>query len=109
MLGAIGIFLPILPTTPFLLLSAFCYLRSSKRMYKWLTENKILGKYIYNYIHNKGMEKSAKIWALVFLWSTLLISIYFMDSLHLRIFLGFVGIGVSVHLLMLKTLKKEEQ
>ncbi len=107
-LGAIGIFVPVLPTTPFLLLSAFCYIRSSKRMYEWLVGNKVFGKYIYNYLHYRAIEKRAKISALVFLWVTLLISIYLIDNNHVRVLLMVIGIGVSVHIGRIKTLKKDE-
>ncbi len=101
-------FLPVLPTTPFLLLSAFCYARSSEKMLKLILENKILGKYIYNYMNNKAIDKKSKIVALIFLWCTLSISIYFMENIYIRILLLVVGIGVSIHLLMLKTLKKDD-
>jgi uncharacterized membrane protein YbaN (DUF454 family) len=105
-LGFIGIFLPILPTTPFLLLSAFCYIRSSEKLYNWLINHKIFGKYIYNYMTYKAIPKKTKIIAISSLWATLTVSIIFMDNLHIRIFLILVGIGVSIHLLKLKTMDK---
>ncbi len=104
--GGIGIFIPVLPTTPFLLLSAFCYLRSSEKMYKWLMENRVLGKYIYNYVHYRAVEKKTKVVALIFLWCSMLISIYLIDNNYVRFLLILIGIGVSIHILMLKTLKK---
>lgn len=107
-LGIIGVIIPILPTTPFLLLSSFFYLRSSNRLYQWLIHHKIFGSYIYNYLTYKAVKQSSKIGALVFLWLSLLISISIVASLHLTIFLIIVGICVSIHLLTLKTLKKEE-
>lgn len=105
-LGFIGIFLPILPTTPFLLLSAFCYIRSSEKLYNWLINHKIFGKYIYNYMTYKAIPKKTKIIAISSLWATLTVSIISMDNLHIRIFLILVGIGVSIHLLKLKTMDK---
>ncbi len=108
-LGSIGIFLPVLPTTPFLLLSAFCYARSSKKMHKWLLENRFFGKYIYNYVHYKAIDKRTKICALIFLWCTLLISVYFMNNIYIRILLFIVGVCVSAHILILKTLKIERE
>lgn len=107
-LGFIGVFLPVLPTTPFLLLSSFCFVRSSKPLYNWLINHKIFGAYIYNYITYKAVKKSAKVGALIFLWTTLSISIFAISSLHLRIFLVAIGVAVSVHLLTLKTLSKDE-
>jgi len=54
-LGILGIFVPILPTTPFLLLAAACYSRSSQRFYDWLLNNKYFGNYIRNYLEKKGI------------------------------------------------------
>lgn len=74
--GVVGIFLPLLPTTPFVLLSAFCFSRSSPRFYGWLTANPYLNSYIEN--HRSGCGVPAKIvWrALAFLWAGLLLSAY---------------------------------
>src|SRR3972149_1860657 len=69
-LGAIGIVLPILPTTPFLLLSAACYLRSSERMHKWLLGNRWFGEYIKNYQAGRGIPIKTKIIAVTVLWTT---------------------------------------
>ena len=102
-LGIIGVFVPVLPTTPFLLLSSFCYIRSSKRMHNWLIHNKIFGEYIYNYMTYRAVRKSVKIKALLFLWMSLLLSIYIISNLYLDIFLLLIGISVSAHLLSLKT------
>lgn len=104
-LGTIGIFIPLLPTTPFLLLSSFCYLKSSKRLYSWLMNHKVFGSYIYNYVTYKAVKKSTKIVAIIFLWISLGISSYLVQSLYIRIFLLIIGIGVSFHLLTLKVLK----
>ncbi len=106
-LGVIGVVIPGLPTTPFLLLASFCYLRSSKKMYDWLMGHRVFGMYLYNYIHYKAIDKRTKIGAVIFLWCSMGISIYFLNSIHLRIFLVVVGIGVTLHLLMLKTMKIE--
>jgi uncharacterized protein len=65
-LGAIGIFLPILPTTPFLLLSAACYMRSSERMHKWLLSKRWFGAYIRNYQEAKGYLRKQKYSRLLF-------------------------------------------
>ena len=107
-LGVVGVFIPVLPTTPFLLLASFCYLRSSERMYDWLINHKIFGAYIYSYLTYKAIPKKTKVGALIFLWSSLSISILLVPSLHIRIFLVAVGLGVSVHLMILKTLSHEE-
>jgi uncharacterized membrane protein YbaN (DUF454 family) len=103
-LGILGIFLPILPTTPFLLLTSICYLKSSKRLHTWLMKHKILGPYIYNYITYKAIKKSVKISSLCFLWVTLSTSIYIVNHIHVRILLSVIGVLVSLHILSLKTL-----
>ena len=103
-LGVIGIFLPVLPTTPFLLLSSFCYLRSSDKLYNWLIHRKVLGAYIYNYLTYKAVTKATKIVSLVFLWLTLALSIILIHLWYLQALLVVVGIGVSIHLLTLKTM-----
>jgi len=107
-LGIIGIFLPILPTTPFLLLTSYLYFRSSKRLYYWLLSQRVLGLYIYNYINYRAVLLSTKIFSLIFLWTSLVISIILTDSTHIRVFLLVVGICVTIHLHMLKTIKKED-
>lgn len=106
-LGVIGIFLPVIPATPFLLLAAACYARSSRRFYCWLLNNRWFGVYIKNYRQKKGMSLKMKIITVALLWLTILISVIFaVQSLALRIVLIIIAIGVSVHLLSLKTLKE---
>lgn len=107
-LGVIGIFLPLLPTTPFLLLSAGCFLRSSKRLYLWLTNHKLFGKYIKNYLEHSAMTKMTKAVLIIFLWVTISLTILFaIEKMWLRIVLFGIGCGVSIHLLMMKTLKPQ--
>ena len=107
-LGIAGVFIPVLPTTPFLLLASFCYLRSSERMYNWLMNHKIFGAYIYSYLTYKAIPKKTKVGTMIFLWSTLIFSMILVSSLHIRIFLLVVGVAVTAHLLMLKTLSHED-
>ena len=108
-LGIVGVILPVLPTTPFLLLASLCYIRSSKRLYNWLINHKIFGEYIYNYLTYRKVKKSTKLGALIFLWLSLLTSIMVVSNLHLRIFLIIVGVGVSIHLFTLKTMREEKK
>lgn len=103
-LGIVGIFIPVLPTTPFLLLASFCYIRSSKHLYNWLINHKVIGEYIFNYMTYRAVKLSTKIGALLFLWISLIVSMIFVSNLHLRLFLFAVGVGVSIHLYSLKTL-----
>ena len=102
-LGTIGIIIPILPTTPFILLASFCYIRSSKRLYYWLINHKLFGKYIYDYLVHKSVKKSAKITAITLLWLSLGITIYLINS-YISFILIFIGIVVSIHIISLKTL-----
>lgn len=103
-LGAVGVFVPVLPTTPFLLLAAFCYLRGSRRMYDWLMTHRVFGPYIYNYVNYRAVKKSVKIGTLVFLWATLLVSALIVSDMAVGAILAVIGIGVSIHVLTLKTL-----
>jgi uncharacterized protein len=107
-LGAIGLVLPILPTTPFLLLSAACYLRSSERMHKWLLGNRWFGEYIRNYQEGKGIPLKTKILAMSVLWGTIFFSVLFAldEFLIAQVALLLIALGVSVHLIRLPTLKK---
>ena len=107
-LGAIGVFLPILPTTPFLLLSAACFLRSSDRLYHWITHHRIFGNYIRCYIEYRAVTKKTKIVALLFLWSVIVSTIlFFTELLWLRILLLVIATGVTIHLVTMRTLTKE--
>ena len=105
--GIIGIFLPVWPTTPFLLVSAACFARGSKRFYDWLLNNPLFGEYIRNYREGKGVEKKHRRIALVTLWGTILISsIFFVESWWIRAGLGVVAVVVTWHLFKLPTYEK---
>jgi len=108
-LGAAGIFLPILPTTPFLLLSAACYLRSSERMHKWLLDNRWFGEYIKNYQAGRGIPIKTKIIAISAMWIAILYSTFFVvnEILVAQVALLVIAAGVSVHLIRLPTFKKQ--
>ena len=106
-LGAIGIVLPILPTTPFLLLSAACYFRSSDRMYNWLIGNKWFGKYIKNYREGKGIPLKTKIFAIAVLWAAVLYSTFLVvpHILIAQVAMIIVALTVTIHLVRLPTCK----
>lgn len=106
--GVIGIFLPILPTTPFLLLAAACFLRSSRRLFTWLTGHRIFGRYIVTYLKYKAVSPRAKIVALIMLWASIITTIVLLaNALWLQIALGLIAVTVTIHLLRLKTLTVE--
>lgn len=107
-LGVLGIFLPILPTTPFLLLSATCFVRSSIKLYNWLINHKILGIYIKSYLEYKAITIKTKVMSVSLLWIVMSITIiFFMDILWIRILLIIIAIGTTIHLLTMKTLTDE--
>ena len=108
-IGILGIFVPILPTTPFLLLAAACYLRSSQRFYDWLLNNRFFGAYIKNYMQGKGMPLRVKIFTVILLWITITLSMWLATQiLAVRIILALVAIGVTTHIILIKTTKGEE-
>lgn len=97
--GIIGIFLPVLPTTPLLLLAAFCYYRGSKRLYYWLMRHPHLGTYIRNFTEKKVIPLHAKIITLTLLWSSLLFCTYILDPIWLKALMMTIAIGVTWHIL----------
>jgi uncharacterized membrane protein YbaN (DUF454 family) len=104
-IGGFGVLLPIVPTTPFLLLAAACYARGSKRIHRWMLRNRVFGAFIRNYVERKGITPRQKIVTLGFLWVTMTFTIvYVVDSLILRLFLVLIALAVSVHILKLPTL-----
>ena len=104
LLGIIGIFIPLLPTTPFLLLSAALFMKSSRRLYNWLINNKYLGKYLTNYIHHKTISKRAKISSISLLWIAILVSaVFFIENLLIKILLLLIAIAVTWHILSFKS------
>lgn len=105
-LAIAGIFLPLLPTTPFLLLASACYLRGSQRMHRWLSHNRLLGPYIKAMEDRSGIPPSTKAIALVLLWASMSYSIYIVPVLAVKILLALTGLGVSAYILFrIKTLK----
>jgi uncharacterized protein len=107
-IGVIGIIVPVLPTTPFLLLAAICYMRGSQRLYNALLCNRFIGNYIRNYVEGKGMSLKMKIWTLSLLWIAIVCTaVLATDGLIIRIILTVVLIGVTIHILKVRTLKKE--
>lgn len=106
-LGIIGIFVPLLPTTPFLLLSAAAYFRGSPRLYEWLLHHKYLGTYIRNFREEKAIPLRVKISSITIMWLTISYCIFFLGiPLWLRISLAVISLGVTIHILSYKTLKR---
>lgn len=97
-LGLLGVFLPLLPTTPFLLLASACFARGSTRLHAWLRNSKPLGQYLRDYEDGKGIPLRAKIVAIALMWTSLIVAIVRVPSLPVRLMLACVGIGVSIYL-----------
>ncbi len=109
-LGILGALLPLLPTTPFLVLSAACYARGSERFYNWLLNNKWFGNYIRNYLEGKGIPWKSKVATISLLWITIGCSATFaVHSLTIRIILIVIAIGVTTHILFIHTLRQGEE
>jgi len=109
-LGAVGMFLPILPTTPFLLLAAVCYARSSRRFYHWLMTNRWCGEYIRNYREGRGIPLKQKVLMILLLWLTIGYAAWFVVSLWwLKLILFGIAVAVTIHLVGIKTLKPAAQ
>jgi len=105
-LGAVGVVLPVLPTTPFVLLAALCFSASNKKFHDWLQRNRFFGPYIENYRTKQGIKRSLKIASIAFLWTGLIISMVIVQTMLIYVTLGIVGVCVTIHLLLIKT-KKE--
>ena len=100
--GVLGIFLPILPTTPFILLSAGCFSASSPKFSSMLQRNKYFGSYIENYNNKTGVPRKVKICSIVYLWISLGISMLLINTIIMFIILTLVGAGVTVHIASLE-------
>jgi len=109
-LAGVGIILPVLPTTPFLLLAAFFYARSSERFYNWLLTNRWFGEYIRNYREGRGIPLIHKIVTILLLWMTIVYAAWFVIGvLWLKLVLVGIAAGVTIHLVRVKTYKPENQ
>ena len=103
--AVLGMFLPVLPTTPWLLLAAWLFYKGNPKMRIWLLNNKYLGPYIDNYIKYRAIPLKSKIISISMLWITILFSVYIVNPILLKILLLCIASGVTIHLLTIKTLK----
>ena len=107
-LGIIGAFLPLMPTVPFLLVALFCFERSSKKYHDMILNNKYFGKVLRDYYEGKGLTTSVKIKAILFLSCGIGFSFYKVQHLYLRIMLAVIWLGVTIHIILLKTKHKKK-
>jgi uncharacterized membrane protein YbaN (DUF454 family) len=108
-LGVLGIFLPLLPTTVFLLLGAACYARSSPRFYLKLVNNPVLGAYIRNSREGRGMRRRDKAITLGLLWVGIgATMIWTVEAIWLRWLLAGIAVGVTAHVVKLQAFQLED-
>lgn len=105
-LGILGIFLPVLPTTPLLLLAAALFLRSNRKLYDWLLNHPKLGPYIRNFIEYKAIPLRIKILSVSLVWITLLnCAIFVAEHWAFRLFFIALATAITIHILSYKTLR----
>ena len=98
-LGVLGVLLPLLPTTPFLLLAAACYAHSSEKFYVWLLTNRLFGEYIRDWRENRGIPLATKVWVIAVMLATMsATAIFFAPLLPVRILLVAIAISVSIYI-----------
>ena len=103
LLGVVGIFLPVLPTTPFLLLAAACFVRSSRRAYHWLVGHPRLGPWIRDYLDGEGIPLRGKLWAIGLMWGGIGLSCWLVPLLWARLFMLSSAVLVTLYILRQKT------
>jgi len=103
LLGILGIFLPVLPTTPFLLLASACYMRGSETMHRWLMNQRHLGPYLRNFQSGRGIPLRAKIAALAVMWTSITFSMWIVPFFWARVLLPIPGIFVTIYLYRMRT------
>ncbi len=107
-LGTLGVFLPLLPTTPFLLVAAACFLRSSRRLYCWLINHRVFGAYIRNYLKYRAVSPKAKTISILLIWITISYSaLCVIENIPLRVFLFVLALVMSIRILLFKTLTRD--
>ena len=107
--GIIGIILPMLPTTPFLLLTAFFYINSSEKLYSKFVRSRIYQKYVATFKRNKGLTLKAKLSILIPVWGMLLIMFFVTDILVIKILAISLGIIKTIVFIKMKTIKNQQQ
>ncbi|GAB2844271.1 YbaN family protein [Pseudoduganella ginsengisoli] len=108
LLAILGIFLPLLPTTPFLLLASACYARGSPRLHHWLRSHPAFGKYLRDFEAGRGIPLRGKVLALAMMWASMLYSIWKVP-LAVKFVLAAIACGVTVYLLRLPTTPRDSE
>jgi hypothetical protein len=107
LIGLIGIILPVIPTTPFILFSAWCYYRGSERFHDWLVNHPYLGPIVEEYGNGEGMTKESKIKAIILTWTAVLMTaVFILQSLLMRAIIIVIAVIGTIVLIRIKTRKK---
>jgi uncharacterized membrane protein YbaN (DUF454 family) len=102
-LGVLGVFLPVLPTTPFVLLAGACYARSSERLHQWLLDSRVFGPSIREWNETRSVGLRAKTVAILLVVASFSFTIYVIDGLVARVLLATIGVGLIVFFLVVRT------
>ena len=106
--GVVGAFVPLLPTTPFLLLAAACFARSSDRHYEWLLNHRWMGAYVRNYREHKATTRRVKVVTMALLWGSIGYAVIAVaDGWVVRTLLLSVAVGVTIHVLSLRVVTRD--
>ena len=109
-LGILGIVVPLLPTTPFLLLAGILFANASPRLHSRLLRSRVTGPFIRAYVEGTGLSRNRKIATIGILWATLAVSAWFVrESWKLLALLGAVGVGVTIHVATLRPHRKRAE
>ncbi|MEM8843618.1 MAG: YbaN family protein [Pseudomonadota bacterium] len=106
-LGVIGVVVPLLPTTPFILLAAACFAKSSPKFHHWLITHKFFGPIIKNFQNGEGLPKKTKIKIIIFIWVALSISMFALSNLWITLILVMIGLFGTAHILRTPTSERE--
>jgi len=102
--GFLGLFVPVLPTTPLVILAAACYFRGSERLYNWILDSELFGETIRNYRAGKGLTRGTKIRAIGLMWTVILLSAFlFVENILIRVSMIGIAAAVSAYLMRLPT------
>lgn len=109
-LGLLGAFLPLLPTTPFLLAAMFLFAKSDPERARKLENSKLLGSYIQSYTQGKGMSLRHKLQTIILMWATIILSIVFLvEKVAVMILLVIISTAVTIHIALLRPRQKKDQ
>jgi uncharacterized membrane protein YbaN (DUF454 family) len=101
--GAVGVVVPILPTTPFIIVAALCFARSSERLYRRLVSNRVFGRPLCDYLEGRGVSWKVRVPALVLLWAVIAVTAFLVfEHVAVQIGLMVVALGVTVHIVLLR-------